>query len=298
MSKRDLTTVSFASKRVQVLKRCKTDNTEYSGTKLNTAVTESPVPAEEFPENCKMYDSEDLDVAIYKKRSGEFLPKIIRRDDKRKTNVTMWLPPMRVVYSDLGQNGNLGKFTEDPSKAKFMVTLEPGAPDSIKDLTEKYHELGDKAIEFVKGMCDKAMGTAYHDEDTWKNTCKKFDDDKAFIESAQHSVIKTIENDDGEKEVISLGRRLEGWSGEPNRPVFWRLTEDDRHEQVHPKFIRKGAILKCQMSFRSYQIPGGRYGVAGDLGKHILVVYSPPKEKKVKRVTEPDIPYIPFELDE
>lgn len=299
MTKRDITTVSFASKRAQVLKKCKTENKEYSGTQLNTVATEQEVPAEEFPDKCKMYDAEELDIAIYRNKKKESLPKVIRKDDKRKTNVTMWLPPMKVVYSDLGKNGNLGKFHQDPSKAKFMVTLEPGAPDSIKDLREKYQELGEKAIEFIKSTCDKAMGVAYHDEDTWKNVCKDYDDDKAFIEGAQHSVVKTIDNDEGEREVISLGRRLEGWSGEPNRPVFWRLTKDDRHEQVHPKFIRKGAILKCQITFRTYKIPGGRYGVAGDLGKHILVVYSPkPDQKKPERTSTPDVPYIPFELDE
>ena len=291
---------SFASKRAQVLKRCNTNiDKQYVGTKLDTTEQvdiDSPISNETYPEKCKMMCDEALDISIYKKRGGEHIPKVIRRMDKKQVNVTGWLHPMRVVYSDLGENGNLGKFTEDVSKAKFAVTLEAAAPDNIPSLGDKIIKDAEKDISFVKDICDKAMGVAFHDENTWKSQKRGIDDDQTFIQNAQHSIIKTIEGDDGEKEVISLTRRLEGFHGEPNRPVFWRLREDDTPEQVHPKFIRRGAILKVQVTFRAYQIPGGRYGVAGDLGKHILIVYSPPKEEKQKKSVEPEVPYIPFDL--
>ena len=285
---------SFASKRAQVLKQCNANKSTYSGTDLNTTPSkDEDAPQEEFPDTCKTFQQEDLDVGIFKKRSGELLPKVIRKNDGKQRNVTVWLPPMKVKYSDLGKNGNLGKFTEDPSKAKFSVTLLPGGPND----EETFINQGEEAIHFVRKWSNKCMGAAFHHEDTWKSLSSKHDDDVSFVKGAQHSVLKTIEDDDGEIEVLSLNRRLEGWSGEPNRPVFWKLKEDNTYEQVDPKFIKRGTILSVQMSFRSYKIPGGRYGMAGDLGKHILIVYIPPAQEMPKRQTAPfNIPYIPFDV--
>lgn len=290
MVKVTLKNTSFASKRAQVLQECNAKKKIYSGTELNTTAVVEEGPKEEFPESCKTFKQEELDVGIFKKRGGELLPKVMRKNDSKKRNVTFWLPPMKVKYSDLGKNGNLGKFTEDPSKAKFTVTLVPGGP---KD-EEAFVKQGEEALEFVSEWANKCMGAAYHDEDTWKALSSKHEDDTSFINGAQHSVLKTLDDD---QEVIQLNRRLEGWSGEPNRPVFWRLKEDNTYEQIDPKYIKKDSILSVQMSFRAYKIPGGRYGMAGDLGKHILVVYSPPDNQKPKIQATPfNVPYIPFDV--
>ena len=278
-----VTLKSFASKRAQVLKEC--NNKKYVGTKLMTEEPVNEEPKEIFPSECKAFYNVDIDVGIVKKRGGETLPKIHLKNDKRKKNITFWLPPMQVKYSDLGKNGNLGKFTQDPSKAKFSVTLVPG-------LNENTIKKGEEAVEFVKEWCDKSMGAAFHDEETWPQLTKNHEDDTSFIQNAQHSLIKEVDDE----EAISLSRRLEGWSGEKNQPIFWKMKQDGDYEQVHPKFIRQGSILMVQMTFRAFKIPGGRYGMAGDLGKHILVVKTPEKEKP-KAKTPFDIPYIPFELD-
>lgn len=281
---------SFASKRAHVLKQCNANKPEYSGTDLNTTAAKDEVPKEDFPDSCKTFEQEDFDVGIFKKRTGELLPKVIRKNDAKQRNLTFWLPPMKVKYSDLGKNGNLGKFTEDPSKAKFSVTLMPGGPND----EDNFVKHGEKALGFVREWSDKCMGTAFHHEETWKSLTCKHEDDVSFVKGAQHSVLKNI---DDELQVIQLTRRLEGWYGEPNRPVFWRLKEDNTYEQIDPKYIKKGTILSVQMSFRSYKIPGGRYGMAGDLGKHILVVYIPPNGQNTAKQTTPfNVPYIPFDV--
>ena len=292
---------SFASKRAQVLKRCQTTTGSYVGTGLNTSEkdsdseTQSPTK-ETFPLKCQPFDQVELDVQIFKKRGGELIPKITRVNDAKKVNVTFWVNGT-VRYSDLGENGNLGKFTEDVKKAKFSVTLEANAPEELGDIAKTINKQTTDAIEFVKKWSNKAMGSAFHDEETWKSQSSKHEDDESFIAGAQHSVVKSQEDDDGEVEVLQLTRRLEGWSGEPNRPVFWKMKEDGTYEQVYPKFIKRGAVLSVQMTFRAYQIPGGRYGMAGDLGKHIIVVHSPAAKKKEEKSTAPfGIPYIPFEL--
>ena len=300
MTKTTMQNTSFASKRAQVLKRCNsTAGSSYTGTSLNISDngTETKTTVQEtFPANCKEFCGVDLDVQIYTKRGGERIPKITRENDTKKGNVTFWVTGT-VRYSDLGENGNLGKFTEDPTKARFSVTLQSKPNKELGTTGEIIANKTTEGIQFVKKWANKAMGVAFHDEETWKTASKKHNDDTSFISGAQHSVIKTQEDDDGEVEVIQLTRRLEGWSGEPNRPVFWKVKEDGMYEQVDPKFIKKGAILSVQMSFRAYRIPGGMYGMAGDMGKHIIIVHSPVTKKSEQKPTAPfGIPYIAFDI--
>lgn len=286
--KRDFSKISFASKRAQILNECKKTKKDYTGATLKVEQTEEP--EEEFPTDVERFDQVDVDIAIYKKRNGECVPRVIREGDTKKKNLTFWLPPMTVKWSNLGPNGNLGKYVKDPAKAKFTVALIADPPTELKTRREKFEADAVKAMGFVEELCDKSMGVAFHNEDTWKNLTEKYDDDKSFVGDARHSVLKTDGND---VPFLNLTRRLEGWTGEPNRPTFWRLKEDNSYETIDPKFIPKGSMLSVQVSLRAYKIPGGMYGVAGDLGEHILVVHKP--SKKEKKDTLFDIPYIAWD---
>jgi len=189
----------------------------------------------------------------------------------------------------LGPNGNL-KYSKEVSKAKFTVSLEASAPKELKHLQEKFETDATKALKFVDAICNRSMTVAFRDESIWSSLTSKYDSDTNFVESAKHSVLKT---DDDNIPFLNLTRRLEGWRGEPNRPTFWRLKEDNSYETIDPKYIPKGSMLSVQVSFRAYKIPGGMYGMAGDLGEHILVVHKPTKIEK--KDTLFNIPYIAWD---
>lgn len=295
MSKRDISTVSFASKRAQIIKKAKSDDKgKYVGTKLDTTEKEPVKDEVEFPKVVKRSHELDdqLEVGIYsRKRKGVSFsdPKIILKGDGKKRNVTLWLPPMKVKYASLGENGNLGRFTDDVNRARFTVQLESDVPEEMGEVRKSMEKAGDDAIDFIKKWSNQAMEIAFHDESTWTDKCKRYDDDQAFVKDAKHSVIKT---DNEDIENISLTRRLEGWQGEPNRPYFWKLSEDNTYERIEPKYITSGSVLSVQMTFRAFNMPD-RHGMAGDLGQHIIVVYMP---KRNKPKTNPlNIPYIPFD---
>jgi hypothetical protein len=287
--KRDFSKISFASKRAQILNECKKTKKDYTGANLKVEQTEER--EEEFPTDVERFDQVDVDFAIYKKRNGECVPRVIREGDTKKKNLTFWLPPMKVKWSNLGPNGNLGKYVKDPAKAKFTVSLEVSPPTELKTHREKFEADAVKAMNLVLQICDKSMALAHRDEDTWKNLTENYDDTLSFINDAKHSVLK---RDGDDVLFLNLTRRLEGWRGEPNRPTFWRLKEDNSYETIDPKFIPKGSMLSVQVSFRAYKIPSsGMYGMAGDLGEHILVVHKP--SKKEKKDTLFDIPYIAWD---
>tara|TARA_B110000008_G_scaffold278484_1_gene322395 strand:+ start:159 stop:1022 length:864 start_codon:yes stop_codon:yes gene_type:complete len=286
--KRDFSKISFASKRAQILNECKKTKKDYAGVTLKVEQTEEP--EEDFPTDVERFDQVDIDFAIYKKKNGESVPRVIRMGDTKKKNLTFWLPPMQVKWANLGPLGNI-KFSKEVSKAKFTVSLLADAPNELKDLKDKFEADAVKAMELVSQICDKSMSLAHRDEDTWKKLTENYDDSLSFINDARHSVLK---RDGDDVPFLNLTRRLEGWRGEPNRPTFWRLKEDNTYETIDPKFIPKGSMLSVQVSFRAYKIPSsGMYGMAGDLGDHILVVHKP--AKKEKKNTLFDIPYIAFD---
>jgi hypothetical protein len=79
--------------------------------------------------------------------------------------------------------------------------------------------------------------------------------------------------------------------------VFWKSNADGEYEQIEPKYIRKGSLIKCMGSLRSYKMSADMYGVSMDLERDIVVVWMPPIEKKVQRTTlEPATPFLSFDI--
>lgn len=198
MSKRDISTVSFASKRAQIIKKAKSDDKgKYVGTKLDTTEKEPVKDEVEFPKVVKRSHELDdqLEVGIYsRKRKGVSFsdPKIILKGDGKKRNVTVWLPPMKVKYASLGENGNLGRFTDDVNRARFTVQLESDVPEEMGEVRKSMEKAGDDAIDFIKKWSNQAMEIAFHDESTWTDKCKRYDDDQAFVKMQNIPSLKRI----------------------------------------------------------------------------------------------------------
>jgi len=305
MPKITSTNTSFASKRACVLNTMDGGKNKYMGIALDIAEKDDSVviktePDIKFPKDQLLFHQADVDIAIFRKRNGEHVPKVVKSGDEKKYNVKVWLPAMMTVFSQLGENGSMGskdysgRVITDPKKAKFTLQMAAQVPEELEKYGDKFVENGESALKFVQDTVDQAMGVSFHDVDTLGVFSDRCDDDDEFKKGATHSVIKNSPN---YGEIINLTRNLQGFQGEPQQPVFWRLAEDNSYERMYPKFIPRGTMLSVEMTFRAYQIPGQKYGMCGDLGKHILIVHMPTAEKPAKeeRTTVPfDIPYIPF----
>ena len=289
---------SFEQKREQALKKLRVSAETQSASTEVDETRVSPIQDDVEYENSPYYKDVDMDAITYKKRGKrpEVIPKFVKKGDIK--NLTITLPPMRVgKYPKLGKNGNLGgPYSKDPRRAKFTVSLIPGKPDSLKD-----DELEDRqinCIHFIKEQLNKAMGVAYHSEDCWSDLCKDVTEEE-FIENAQHSVVKTyMDDDDGEMDSLSLTRSIVSYDGSDNSPVFWKMDENNELKVIKPKYINQNSLIEVQVQFRAWRM-GERYGFSGDLQRDIVVLsMGEPYKKKEVESTKPQLPYIPFDVEE
>ena len=241
----------------------------------------------------------NTDIAMVKRRNGEFYPKLFFADGSVKKNVQFLLPNMVVKFQDLGKEGNLGKFkNNDPNKAKFQVSLEMGCPEELETLMPSLVGEQTKFFNELKRICNSHMETAFHhDSHTWtkaKND-KELED---FVSGANYSCIKTVRDDnDDEYEIVSMARRLTTFQGAPNNPTFWKVDEKGEFEEIEPAYIPKGSLIQCTGTLRSYNVNPEMYGVSMDLGENIIVVWMPPKKKStpVEETSVPSVPFISFD---
>tara|TARA_B100001057_G_scaffold239768_1_gene239998 strand:- start:976 stop:1854 length:879 start_codon:yes stop_codon:yes gene_type:complete len=289
---------SFEQKREQVLKRLKVSPEKPKGTKLELSPKQES-PKEKFSV-VNEYDKVNLDVTIYQKRGGakERIPKVHKKDDGKQYNVTVSLPPFRAHWSYLTGNGNHNKGPYGPKdikRARYTFTGYTGVPDAVKNVFPNLEQEQEKALKWIGDMCDKCMGVAYHDEETWKDATAKYDDDQSFIENAKHSCLKMKNINGSEVPALCMTRRLEGFGGTDNSLVFWRINEEGEYVQIEPKYITNGSLLSMQLVFRAFRTPGGDYGMAADIEKHVVVVYMEKGQKK-EEVKTSAYPYVPFDI--
>lgn len=289
---------SFEQKREQALKKLRvTAETQSASTKVDETRL-SPIQENVEYQSSPYYKDVDIDVITYKKkgRRPEVIPKFVEKGELK--NLTITLPPMRVgKYPKLGKNGNLGgKFSQDPKRAKFTVSLIPGKPESLQD--DDLEDRQTNCIHFIKEQLVKAMGVAYHGEDCWTDLCKDVTEEE-FIDMAQHSVVKTyMDDDDGEMDSLYLTRNIVSYDGSDNSPVFWQMDENNELKVIKPKYINQNSLIEVQVQFRAWKM-GDRYGFSGDLQRDIVVLsMGEPYKKKEVQSSKPKLPYIPFEVEE
>lgn len=246
----------------------------------------------------------ETEVSMWKRRNGESIPKMHMKGDSRMKKVIFGLPTMVVKWQNLGKEGNLnkkiGKYTvTDINKARITVTLEKGCPDELATVFPSLVGDQESFLEALRQLCKEHMEMAYlQEEDNSWDVCKGKKEMDEFVKDANFSCIKMVrdENDDM-YEVISTARKVLDFQGNPNECVFWKSNANGEYEQIEPKYIRKGSLIKCMGSLRSYKMSADMYGVSMDLERDIVVVWMPPVEKKVQRTTlEPATPFLSFEF--
>lgn len=291
---------TFTAKREQALKKLKTAAPKPDGKALDVTPIPDESPKETFPE-CGNFESLDLDVTTYVKRgdSKESIPKVHKAGDTRQRNVSIRLPPMMAHWCYLTGNGNYQKGTYGPrdlKKAKFTFTGYPGVPDEVKSAFLNLEGEQERALEDIKKYCDKAMGVAFHDPNTWNDACSSHDDDSSFIAGASHSCLKTKMIDGDETLALCMQRQLEAYGGGDNTMAFWRLNEKNEYIRVEPKYITNKSLLSVELIFRAFRRPDGGYGMAADMGKNVFVAYAAPMDKKPVDKAVPQYPYVPFDI--
>ena len=245
----------------------------------------------------------DTEVSMWKRRNGESIPKLHTKGDSRKKKVLFTLPTLVVKWQNLGKEGNLNRkmgnhTVTDINKAKITVSLEKGCPEQLKTLFPNL--LGEQEAFFnaLNEKCREHMEVAFVQEDdrSW-DAIKKGKEMDEFVNGANFSCIKKIQDEhDDSYEIINMARRVLDFQGNPNECAFWKSNDKGEYEQIEPKYIRKGSLLRCMGSLRSYKVSAEMYGVSMDLERDIVVVWMPPEEqqKPQEKTVDPVAPFLNF----
>ena len=188
-------------------------------------------PTEQLTNLPSVLTTMETEISMIKRRNGEYIPKIHLKDDSRKKNLEFLLPKMVVKYQNLGKDGNLGKFTKDPKKARLSVCLEVGCPEELRGLMPSLEDEQKEFFTLLTDKCKQHMEMVYHHDDpSWSNSRGELELED-FVSKANFSCIKTVKDDnDDDYEVISLARRLTDFQGAPNNPVFWKVNEKNEFQ--------------------------------------------------------------------
>ncbi len=220
------------------------------------------------------WDSVQTSIISWKFKSAT-KPKLVVEGTRKKAS--FFLSPFVAANSELGNDGNL-RFSNDPNKARFTINLEDGCPKKIEGEMEEYCSKQEKCREFLRLKAKEALEYAYYDDEMWNHISK--DNLDTFLKDAYHS---------WDKESIQLKRRLTSFSGQSNRPTFWKKNINGTYEVLQVDTLPEGSLVKCeaQMNFYAFE-DGSMYGSSLELGENIIVIYMPKQEYTDK------IPYFDF----
>ena len=200
--------------------------------------------------------------------------------DKTKppNNAEILLGPCRIRKSAFanpcfGKTGDLGtsKFSNDPAKAKWSVMIDDK-----------------ETVEFVEDTTKRILRAVYHSkdrDDKWEEVIGEKSVTE-FLDGVTYPCVKT-DTYSGDK-YFTLGRKLKTWQG-AQYIKFWK--HGDTPVNIHGNSIKQEQYIQCGCTFRAYVFQG-KYGVALDLGKDVVLVpdpvSSPSKRKREDEEEDPD----------
>lgn len=229
-------------------------------------------------------------------------------------------PPLSIRYSEMGPKGNLGtRYVSETAftSAKFTMTLEKGVDDKVLAAMPNLEKEQSAYMKWLDGTSKQMLKEAWDNKLAMyaaprkkcmaeaKKAAKK--DKSIDVEAKAFELFcdgaglpaKTELDDDGDpiSTLNKMGRRYQYTdrkTGEIviNRPTIWKRTKEGGYEDITSdiRFFSKKSLVITAIQFRCYAMPTS-YGVATDMGKHVILVWAPNSGSKPRETKIPDIPY-------
>ena len=252
----------------------------------------TPQPQHQHP-----LDHESFEIKVGKDFKGDETVQFL----EGKRTAQFQLAPLTVKFSDLGPNGNLGtKFVPETAvmQAKHVVTLKRGASDKVMaaipniekqqdDCFKKLNSVArdmlemawDKNLVLIKGKRKECLAAAKREgADDFQARAKQI-----YLEGATLPAKDYIDNDGDTEKVVKMSRKVKYRSRDndelvDNRPIFWQRNRDGKYDNITEsiRYMPRESVLLTQGQLRMYCM-SAHYGVAVDMGKHIIVVWQAPR---------------------
>jgi hypothetical protein len=255
----------------------------------------------EFDEN----DGDNVTIVMDKSHDGELLPQGKIKGEETSKYAAQWNTPcLTLKFGDTKVGGDTGKFGKDETNYKYNLKTVVGLSDKVAKYLPNEE---DRQVAFEKWRNDvavKLLTKAFETKGCMEKETKKATKLATkngttglseFIKAANLSFEKTCEDPDGDEHAMFCAARRGQYKNEngelvDNRMVFWRRTVDG-YVKADVKYVASGSVVKYQVSFRIYKMPGN-YGVSCDLGKNVILV----KEESSSNFKSgaPELPYMDF----
>lgn len=257
-----------------------------------------------------------------KSKSGQERTKIICKNSKTDWTITAEGATMNVLFEDMGEDGNLGKFgITDPRSAAYSMTLIQGvAPEHLTSCTDEVTKAHIKKtfadqnqfFDFVRNLADTGVefmleqGLLKKPVEQARNMAKKlFKGDKEKIKSyVRESVLSgatiPIGTDDRTgNATFKLKARLCKWAPEgeePQRNEVRVFSYDGiKFKQTKTKISRNDWV-RPTVAFSFWATPAA-YGMSAEIKSVLMVRQGPGVRTNMPSMTIPDLPPAPVRED-
>jgi len=255
----------------------------------------------------------DVKIKIVKDRYGDETvakPKIGIDAGDKFYNIYRGTPAFRVMYSDVGEEGDKVKFNKAEKDARVSVTLMKGAPDRVQKVLPNLLNEQDQTFETLHKEFEDLVLAAFDSDEVvcsfkakFKKAAKKKLKGgtpeeqnalarKMYLENATNCMIKTrdYKDENGEEvevECLNLRRRaFTTRDGEltPADLLFHKIDHGgDYHLVEYGDYVPRGTLLKVRLRPQFFTAPL-MYGVSCWFDKDIIVLWRP-KRVEVKKET-------------
>jgi len=255
----------------------------------------------------------NVKIKIVKERHGDEVvakPKVGVDAGDKFYNIYRGAAALSVMYSDVGEKGDMEKFNKAERDARTSLTLMRGAPNRVTRVMPTLLEEQNKTFETLHQEFEDLVLAAFDSDEvvcTFKTKFKKAAKKKLkngtpeeqnalarkmYLENATNCMIKTrdFKDENGveqEVECLNVRRRAFGnRDGELTslKPEFHKIDhEGDYHLVEYGDYVPKGTLLQVRLRPQFFTAPL-MYGVSCWFDKDIIVLWRP-KRTEAKKET-------------
>lgn len=259
----------------------------------------------------------DVKIKIVKERHGDEVvakPKVGVDAGDKFYNIYRGAAALSVMYSEVGENGDMEKFNKSEKDARTSLTLMRGAPNRVTRVMPTLEEEQEQVFKTLHKEFEDLVLAAFDSDEvvcTFKTKFKKAAKKKLkngtpeeqnalarkmYLENATNCMIKTrdYKDENGEErevECLNVRRRAFGnRDGELTslKPEFHKIDhEGDYHLVEYGDYVPKGTLLQVRLRPQFFTAPL-MYGVSCWFDKDIIVLWRPKRtEAKKETATVP-----------
>ena len=264
-----------------------------------------------FPMTRNPMLSTDVKIKIVTDRYGDETvakPKIGIDAGDKFYNIYRGATALKVMWSDVGEEGEKVKFSKAEKDARVSVTLMRGAPDRVQKVLPNLLKEQDQTFETLHKEFEDLVLAAYDSDEVvcsfkakFKKAAKKKLKGgtpeeqnalarKMYLENATNCMIKTrdYKDENGEEvevECLNLRRRaFTTRDGEltPADLHFHKIDhEGDYHLVEYGDYVPRGTLLKVRLRPQFFTAPL-MYGVSCWFDKDVIVLWRPKRVEAKK----------------